>query len=672
MVDQGVTCKLRPVLVSASPVSSFFVSVCLWSLNMIKLVLIVFLFNGTFLASLVAGHASGDSVLLTLLGDIGEVLESNLADNVAGDRLNAENNGLPDMHGEESRIEKIDSKDTESKNNLDFFSGGLNVPSREPPLHHDLSATSEKESGPFESLGGHGDGVDSASDDFKSKTFDESLDLPSDKGSDDDNLEMLVDDFVGKSIDLGDNFRSKIQEEVIIKNTGETPLDKEKQAWIGYQNVFQIFTNTILDRITPDLTQMAMKSSVSSSCMLSLAAMLTAIREQKSWAIKMIDSTGRPFSSGFLDGTITDFGSFDQCLDIKYQPSPTRPIEQAQYCMVQYNVILPPKPPYLTLQTKLFDFTNTSVDGTIFEEISDLLNACYDRAGRVGICIPSSCSKADAQNIISYLLGSGHLQANVTHCEIKMPLTLSTLQTVIAYTFTILVIIAIIGSIIDAILYHKDYKLVGFYKTSADRLKSHLIQIFLAFSLQSNIKSLLDTNKKPGPLDAINGIRVISMGWIIWTHTYLIPIKETFAFARNYIHAVEGFLFQFILNGWVLVDSFFCIGAMLAVYGHLNSMKKSGQINPLEIMVNRICRFSPSVCFTVALLFLIPALSNGPLWSEYFSYQISKCNNYWWATVFFFNNWFPEAKICMLHTWYLSADIQLYLFSIIFLIPLYK
>lgn len=220
------------------------------------------------------------------------------------------------------------------------------------------------------------------------------------------------------------------------------------------------------------------------------------------------------------------------------------------------------------------------------------------------------------------------------------------------------------------ILYYSEPKLPGFSETKGNA-ESIVTRLMLAFSLPSNLESLLDTRTRPGSLDAINGIRVISMSWIIYTHTYLIPIKETFAFARNYILAVEGFLFQFILNGWVLVDTFFCIGAMLAIYSHLNSLHRTGKLNLLELMMNRFFRFWPSVWFAVLLVFLLPGLGTGPLWSEYFNYQIDKCTNYWWATVLFFNNWFPEAKICMLHTWYISADMQLYILSFLFLVPFY-
>jgi peptidoglycan/LPS O-acetylase OafA/YrhL len=163
------------------------------------------------------------------------------------------------------------------------------------------------------------------------------------------------------------------------------------------------------------------------------------------------------------------------------------------------------------------------------------------------------------------------------------------------------------------------------------------------------------------------------MVWILWTHTYLIPIKETFSFARDFMFTVEELGFQLILNGWVLVDSFFLVGAMLTTYSHLNTLRKSdGRINILQSILNRIFRFWPSIWLTVTLVFLIPSLASGPLWKEYFDIQTQKCYNNWWTTILYINNWFDESKMCLLHTWYLSADMQLFIIAFIFIILLYK
>lgn len=204
-------------------------------------------------------------------------------------------------------------------------------------------------------------------------------------------------------------------------------------------------------------------------------------------------------------------------------------------------------------------------------------------------------------------------------------------------------------------------------------LEKLILSTLLSFSLYTNGRNLFSTRQSVGCIDAINGIRVLSMGWILWTHTYLIPIKETFSFARDFMFAVEELLFQLILNGWVLVDSFFLVGAILATLSQLHSLERTkGQINFLRIIFNRFFRLSPSVWMTIMLAFLIPSLASGPLWNEYFEVQLKKCYGFWWATVGFFNNWFHESNLCLLHTWYLSADMQLFILALIFIIPLYK
>ncbi|CAG2117406.1 unnamed protein product [Medioppia subpectinata] len=136
---------------------------------------------------------------------------------------------------------------------------------------------------------------------------------------------------------------------------------------------------------------------------------------------------------------------------------------------------------------------------------------------------------------------------------------------------------------------------------------------------------------------------------------------------------VEELGFQLILNGWVLVDTFFLVGAMLTSYSLFHRMTKNdGQINVLQQILNRFFRFWPSVAMTLALIFLVPSLASGPLWKEYFEVQLDKCYNNWWTTLTFINNWYDESQMCLLHTWYLSADIQLFMFSLIFVIILYK
>lgn len=52
-----------------------------------------------------------------------------------------------------------------------------------------------------------------------------------------------------------------------------------------------------------------------------------------------------------------------------------------------------------------------------------------------------------------------------------------------------------------------------------------LMKIFLAFSVYSNGKKLLSTKKTPGTLGAVNGVRVLSISWVILGHVFAFVIS---------------------------------------------------------------------------------------------------------------------------------------------------
>lgn len=80
----------------------------------------------------------------------------------------------------------------------------------------------------------------------------------------------------------------------------------------------------------------------------------------------MIDSSGRPFSSGQMEGSVTDLGSFDECLAIDVDHAAGNGGFVGQYCIAKYALPLPqPRPPGLTLQSNVFNFSGTSVEGTV-------------------------------------------------------------------------------------------------------------------------------------------------------------------------------------------------------------------------------------------------------------------------------------------------------------------
>lgn len=44
------------------------------------------------------------------------------------------------------------------------------------------------------------------------------------------------------------------------------------------------------------------------------------------------------------------------------------------------------------------------------------------------------------------------------------------------------------------------------------------------------------------------------------------------------------------------------------------------------------------------------------------------CNQYWWRNILYINNWYPFSQMCMIWSWYLANDMQLYVIAIVLLI----
>lgn len=50
--------------------------------------------------------------------------------------------------------------------------------------------------------------------------------------------------------------------------------------------------------------------------------------------------------------------------------------------------------------------------------------------------------------------------------------------------------------------------------------------MLLSFSIYTNAKKILNTNQSAGTLTAVNGIRFVSMTWVILGHTYAFGLNR--------------------------------------------------------------------------------------------------------------------------------------------------
>ena len=223
---------------------------------------------------------------------------------------------------------------------------------------------------------------------------------------------------------------------------------------------------------------------------------------------------------------------------------------------------------------------------------------------------------------------------------------------------------------------------IAIQHTIGEIKQNKLVAFLICFSFANNTKKLLKTKTAKGPLACLNGLRVVSMWWVIQGHTYEFSVLNT----NNALYATETlrsrFTFQAIANGAFSVDTFFFLSGLLVAYLTVKELNDKGKMNWVYYFCHRYWRLTPLYGFTL-LIFLVffsylPAgpfswFTSNPLGPGY--HAVDSCRSYWWTILIYINNFYPEygsTGECMGWGWYLANDMQFYIFISPVLILLYS
>lgn len=164
--------------------------------------------------------------------------------------------------------------------------------------------------------------------------------------------------------------------------------------------------------------------------------------------------------------------------------------------------------------------------------------------------------------------------------------------------------------------------------------------------------SILNEPELKADLAALHGIRVITMTWMIVNHTYMFGGFFVLWAHRRLIEIAEwpkSLSFQLVLNGWLTVETYFILSAMIIVLSVLPAMS-SGKFSYFRFICHRLLRLLPAYTGLVCLNFLWPLISSGPVWMVKGESFIEKpCENYLWTNFLFINNWiWPEKQVSIM------------------------
>ncbi|XP_054166229.1 nose resistant to fluoxetine protein 6-like [Oppia nitens] len=137
-------------------------------------------------------------------------------------------------------------------------------------------------------------------------------------------------------------------------------------------------------------------------------------------------------------------------------------------------------------------------------------------------------------------------------------------------------------------------------------------------------------------------------------------------------------MMQIITNAMLWVDIFFLLSGFLCAYSVLREVKQTSVRkyagNILWKIIHRYIRLTPSLMAMIGFSIILEVMSSGPHWYQYIDLSQQSCHKKWWINILYVTNipsvYTSLTEICLVHTWYLSADMQMFIVSPIFIILL--
>ncbi|XP_050505765.1 O-acyltransferase like protein-like isoform X2 [Diabrotica virgifera virgifera] len=280
------------------------------------------------------------------------------------------------------------------------------------------------------------------------------------------------------------------------------------------------------------------------------------------------------------------------------------------------------------------------------------------------LCIPKRFIKDDFElnSYSSYLVNEEiepfRLSAKVedTTCN-KIKLEMNAYDII----FLILVIVynvLVIFATYKGKIYEKEQ---GFKKTISK------LSLFHTWKIRSRIPDTTDFKN----LLNVNGTRVLAMLYIICLHLFLIYHGTFISDPETFEHLLYTFT-EYIIgySAMYMVLHFFLISSWLLTIQVYNIHEKR-QLTLKNIgilIINRYFRLNFSIF--ALMIFSVTSFATRLAGPANFYAVISNqkaCNENWFASLFFFANFYRLGDICNVVTWHVSADFQLYVINLFLL-----
>ncbi|CAN8004291.1 unnamed protein product [Ixodes hexagonus] len=263
----------------------------------------------------------------------------------------------------------------------------------------------------------------------------------------------------------------------------------------------------LMDSGSSAMTRNILAADISSQCSLGLFKLMRGIRNLEPWAVRLLDSTGK-YPTGILQGSQTDLGAFDECLETIVHDQFGHERIRGQYCSVYVTVVNDTSftdilvPAMSMSHPRATEFVGFFGDST--------LNAI-----NVGLCITNDCSRDDLQAIADAVSGK-KIKLSIHNCVTSKHRTLNKRETTILISLGVIGILMICSTALDIYLYASGPN---------HRLNQDVLKLLTSFSVVNGTRTFLWANKEKDSdsykYRFLHGIRIASTIWIVVGHSVI-------------------------------------------------------------------------------------------------------------------------------------------------------
>ncbi|CAG9536777.1 unnamed protein product [Cercopithifilaria johnstoni] len=409
------------------------------------------------------------------------------------------------------------------------------------------------------------------------------------------------------------------------------------------------------------------------------------------WIFNVMDAMGK-VPAGILSGNNLWIGSWSACRRISVVKNRQQQKWSGQYCLATFQPYSSADP-FKSIGSSFIEDPDEYCkrpNTWRSNETNNESNKCFTLIPLLnyGVCTPDSCTNYDVKKVFElvYKLAESAIGRQVVCdvnivCHNNLPhsqLSHDSSSLIVLFFILLILVLMLFGTLYDYLVYQAEL-------TNGNEMfskkQSWFQKVLLAFSVYTNGRNILKTEKKSNQIHCLHGTRVLSMFWIILGHSYyyIVSTLTVDNLLPTMIAFPQKFFNLIIVQAPLAVDSFFYLSGMLTSYLFMEKFKveaaKGRSIYSLDMWllfyIHRYIRLTPIYLMIMVLdITLLTHFSDGPFWRPI---EANYCRKSWWTNLIYMNNFLlQDVEVCMGWTWYMANDMQFHIFSPILLILLYR